>query len=144
MTLKQRLKAYRILALSITVTSLCTTLSASISLPLAYLYLNKVQSYLTTEVSTCKATARDVLRDVAELKALPKGELFFMHRFSHDRHHFHLHKAFERHAIRALKTFRTSRRRNQKNLNVTTFAAHLDHPVREVHQGNLVDLGSLV
>ncbi|KAK5970956.1 Collagen triple helix repeat protein [Trichostrongylus colubriformis] len=70
MALDQRLQAYRILAISITISSICTALTACISLPLVYLYASQVQSHLVTELSTCKAFAQNLLKDVIELKSI--------------------------------------------------------------------------
>ncbi|KAK6018864.1 collagen triple helix repeat protein [Ostertagia ostertagi] len=70
MLFDQRLGAYRVLAVSITITSLCTALSACISLPLIYIYAAQVQNNLMYEFSTCRTTAQDVLKNVVELKAL--------------------------------------------------------------------------
>ncbi|KIH57446.1 collagen triple helix repeat protein [Ancylostoma duodenale] len=70
MDLNGRLNAYRILALGVSAISVCTLFSASISLPLAFIYVHRVQSSIKTELNNCKLTARDLFVDVSELKVI--------------------------------------------------------------------------
>ncbi|VDL73613.1 unnamed protein product [Nippostrongylus brasiliensis] len=69
MPLHRRRNAYRILALSVTISSICTTISACISLPLAFLYVNHIQSYLSRELISCKTTAKKIFDDTVELRS---------------------------------------------------------------------------
>ncbi|VDM60292.1 unnamed protein product [Angiostrongylus costaricensis] len=68
MELKERLKAYRMVAISVTVASLFATFCACVTLPLAYVYINHVQSSLKEEFNTCKSNAKDLLEGVTEMK----------------------------------------------------------------------------
>ncbi|EYB91906.1 hypothetical protein Y032_0200g1681 [Ancylostoma ceylanicum] len=70
MDLNRRLNAYRLLALGVSAISVCTLFTASISLPLAFLYVHQVQNNIKTELNQCKVTARDLIADASELKAI--------------------------------------------------------------------------
>lgn len=76
---KGRLSAYRILALGVSAISVCTLFSASVSLPLAFLYIQRVQNGIKVELNNCKLAARDILVDVSELKAVSSSERSLQH-----------------------------------------------------------------
>ncbi|ETN71866.1 nematode cuticle collagen domain protein [Necator americanus] len=83
----RRERAYRFVAFSAVSFSLVAIVAVFITLPIVNNYINSVHARVQSEMEFCKLSARDVMMEVAEYRALPRSLLpGFVHAANETRH----------------------------------------------------------
>ncbi|KHJ81715.1 nematode cuticle collagen domain protein, partial [Oesophagostomum dentatum] len=84
---ERRERAYRFVAFSAVSFSLVAIVAVFITLPIVNNYINSVHARVQSEMEFCKLSARDVMMEVAEYRAIPRSLLpGFVHAANETRH----------------------------------------------------------